>query len=315
MIEISDWASFPVKDIHLDTYPNKYSVGFTLKDNCDARTDWSRKFIEKVCGEIINIEYIANDAQLKVNNIDYSIRDLDKLDLPDGEVLVDATSLPLPELLHIFTLLNSKKRNFDVVYIQPTTYKEQDSKALESNTIYELSDDGLGVQQLPPFVGSSRNSRILFFLGWEGHRLGALINSDEFNVKNMTCLAGIPGYQVGWDNITLSCNFMQFKELNTFASPRFKFSGANDPLKTYTIIKGVYDAAKYENYSLSVAAFGTKPSAIAAAQFAVNITEIQEDKSKDLIMLYDFAKIKIDRSYGTSIMHIWSFSYFSNKTA
>lgn len=315
MIELSDWLSFPVKDICIDSQPVQYRVGFALKDNCDDRTDWSRKFIEKVCHEIIHIEYIANDAQLFINDRVYSIKDLSTLELPEGDILVDATSLPLPELLHIFTLLNSIKRNFDVAYIQPTTYKEQDSKTLESNTTYDLSDDGLGVQQLPPFVGSSNNSRILFFLGWEGHRLGALINSEEFNVKDLTCLAGIPGYQVGWDNITLSCNFMHFIDLNTLTSPRFKFSGANDPIKTYNIIQGVYDATKYENLSLSLAAFGTKPSAIAAAQFAVNITEIQEDKPKRLIMLYDFVKIKRDRSYGTSVMHIWSFSCSSEQPA
>lgn len=306
MIELCDWATYSVADIDLDSYPEKYSVGFTLNDNFDQRTDWSKGFISKVCDNVICIEYLPNEAQLNIDQTIYSIRELNDFEFPEGRVLVDATSLALPELLHLFSILNTKKKAFDVAYIQPATYKEQNKKSFEGSASFDLSDDGLGIQQLPPFVGSSTNSRILFFLGWEGHRLGALINSEEFNVKNVTCLAGIPSYEVGWENTTLECNYLNFKELHSF-SPRFKFSGANDPIRTYEIIHDVYESAAYEKFSLSIAALGTKPAAIAAAQFAVNFTEIKKDQSKELIMLYDFVKIKRDRSHGASVMHIWSF--------
>lgn len=306
MIELSGWESRAVADINFDSYPKRYEVGLTFKANCDARTDWSRRFIEKVCNVVINVEYNANDAELKINNDIYSIRNLSDYRLPEGKILVDGTSLSLPELLHVFTMLNSKQSSFDVCYIQPSTYKEHESRTGYNTTAYDLSDDGLGVQQLPPFVGTSNNSRILFFLGWEGHRLGALIHSEELNIMDFTCIAGIPSYQVGWENTTLSCNFMNIKEL-LGATPIFRFSGANDPVRTYKIIQEVYASTTYRNHSLSIAAFGTKPSAIAAAQFAVNNAETSKGQRQELIMLYDFVKIKSDRSQGMSIMHIWTF--------
>lgn len=314
MIELSGWKTHSVKDIHLDSYPKKYEIGLTFEGNRDARTDWSRRFIEKTCNIVINVEYNANDAELKINNDIYSIRSLNDYRLPEGEILVDGTSLSLPELLHVFTMLNSKQRSFDVSYIQPSTYKEDESRTDYNTTAYDLSDDGLGVQQLPPFVGTSNNSRILFFLGWEGHRLGALIHSDELNIMDLTCIAGIPSYQVGWENTTLSCNFMNIKEL-LGATPTFRFSGANDPVRTYKIIQEVYASTTYRNHSLSIAAFGTKPSAIAAAQFAVNNAETSKGQKQELIMLYDFVKIKSDRSQGMSTMHIWSFDYRSQITS
>ena len=79
---------------------------------------------------------------------------------------------------------------------------------------YDLSDDGLGIQQVPPYVGFSDNSRLFFFLGFEGHRFGALINSDEFDTSNVTCLIGSPPFKLGWENKTLSNNYKQLLEIS-----------------------------------------------------------------------------------------------------
>ncbi|MFP3458872.1 hypothetical protein R0J89_21720, partial [Psychrobacter sp. SIMBA_152] len=80
-------------------------------------------------------------------------------------ILIDATTLALPELLQIFHILKLKKQNFDVIYVQPTDYTENDDKGLDKIKSYDLSDDGLGIQQVPPYVGFSDNSMLFFFLG------------------------------------------------------------------------------------------------------------------------------------------------------
>lgn len=310
MIHITSWSSDMARDLESKATVDKYSITFTYKDQYDDRSSWSSNYITKVSQEIINVSYSPEDATLEIGKSKYGIIDLDRdnFALPKGNILVDSTSLPFPELLHLFKLLNKQKRSFDVMYVQPDKYNESNTHGLKATITYDLSDDGVGVQQIPPYVGYSSDSIIFFFLGWEGHRLGSLINSDEFNITNITCLLGIPPFKASWDYKILSSNYNQLMELNNITSPRFKYAGANDPIKTYGLIQEVYVAASYQKKWLSLAPFGTKPAAIAAAQFAVNNNE-------RLIMLYDFVIKKQKRSLGTDLVHLWRFQYSnSNKT-
>lgn len=302
MIEIESWATHLVSEVEADQVP-KYIVAFTDAEKCDDRCDWTANYIRNVSHDVVTAEYHPFDALLSIGDVTYTLQNLDDYYIPEGNILIDSTSLSLPEILHLFTLLNIKKRDFDVLYIQPTDYAKNEPTGIENVASFHLSDDGIGIQQLPPYVGMSVNSKIFFFLGWEGHRLGALIYSDEFDIKNITCLIGVPPYQIGWENVTLSSNYKQLMDINNSTNVRFKYAGANDPVNTYEIIEAVYKSTEYDKSKLSLAPFGTKPSAIAAAQFAIN--------NSNLIMLYDFAKKKRKRSSGTDLLHIWSFKYFS----
>ena len=304
MINITSWSSILASLLEENAQTDKYSVTFTYKHQYDDRSSWSSNYINTVSQRVTTVDYSPVEATITMDNITYSITELNQENilLPEGNILIDSTSLPFPELLHLFKLFNTSKRSFDVMYVQPDKYNETGSRGLEATISYDLSDDGTGVQQLPPYVGYSSESIIFFFLGWEGHRLGSLINSDEFNITNITCLLGIPPFKASWDYKILSSNYKQLMELEIITSPRFKYAGANDPIKTYELIKEVYDAASYQKKWLSLAPFGTKPAAIAAAQFAVNNNE-------RLIMLYDFVIKKQKRSRGTDLVHVWSFEH------
>jgi hypothetical protein len=115
----------------------------------------------------------------------------------------------------------------------------------------------------------------------------------------LTCIIGSPPFKFGWGNTTLSNNYKQIEEMNHGSSLRFKFAGANDPVKTYEVINQVYESAKYEHNSICLAPLGTKPSAIAAAQFAVNNTNV--------VVIYDYVEKKNKRSSGTDAVHLWEF--------
>ena len=304
MINITSWSSNMANELESKAQQNKYAVTFTYKHQYDDRSSWSTNYITKVSQKVITVDYSPAEAALAIDNNLYSIAELNQgvFTLPKGNILIDSTSLPFPELLHLFKLFNKEKRSFDVMYVQPDKYTETGKQELNATISYDLSDDGSGVQQLPPYIGYSSDSIIFFFLGWEGHRLGSLINSDEFNITNITCLLGIPPFKTSWDYKILSSNYSQLMELNFVTSPRFKYAGANDPVKTYELIQEVYDATSYQKKWLSLAPFGTKPAAIAAAQFAVNNTE-------RLIMLYDFVIKKQKRSHGTDLVHVWTFHH------
>ena len=299
MINIQSWISQGAGEAEANSHKQKYKVAFTDANECDERGGWSSKYIKGIAQQVISVAYSSSDVALSIDNQEYSIRDLRDYNIPAGKILIDATSLALPELIHLFGMLNEGKKSFDVMYVQPTEYAESEASELDKVKTFDLSDDGIGIQQVPPYIGYSEQTMIFFFLGWEGHRLGALINSEEFDSRNITCLIGTPPFKVGWENVSLSNNYIQLAQINSSSNARFKFAGANDPVKTYEVIEQIYKAAVYEGKNLCLAPFGTKPAAIAAAQFAVN--------KNNVVMLYDFVQKKKKRSSGTDLLHLWEF--------
>ncbi|CAI4152335.1 conserved hypothetical protein [Alteromonas macleodii] len=301
MIKIRSWKSQKVETINLDNEKKPYTVAFTDHNEHDDRSDWTLQYLESLANKVMCISYCPLNVSIQIGSQSFGIRELENFELVSGRVLVDATSLALPELLHIFSLLNKNKRSFDVVYVQPTDYNEKRETGIDKVVSFDLSEDGLGIQQVPPYIGMSTNSNVFFFLGWEGHRLGALINSDEFDTNNMTCLMGTPPFRLGWENVTLSNNYRQMLELCNSSNVRFKHAGANDPVRTYELIEKIHESSKYDRRSLCLAPFGTKPAAIAAAQFATN--------NSNVVILYDYVQKVKKRSSGTDLVHLWEFRY------
>jgi hypothetical protein len=301
MIHVQSWRTELANEVKLNSTSKTYDFTYTDIDKYDDRSDWTFNYVSNISKEIITVSYCPKTVSLTINNNKYGIRKLSEYALPKGNILIDATTLALPEILHLFHLLNDKKRSFDVIYVQPTGYTESKSVGVDKIKSFDLSDDGLGIQQVPPYIGYSANSMLFFFLGFEGHRFGAIINSDEFDTRNITCLLGTPPFKLGWENRTLSNNYKQLADISSSSNARFKFAGANDPIQTYEVINQVYQSAIYEKRNLCLAPFGTKPAAIAAAQFAVN--------NNNVVMLYDYVKKKNKRSSGQDLIHTWSFQY------
>lgn len=301
MIHVQSWKTELANNVKFDKELKPYDFTYTNIDKYDDRSDWTYNYLNEVSKEIITVSYNPEAVSLAINNYEYGIRNLLNYNLPKGKILIDTTTLSLPEILHLFNLLNNKRRSFDVIYVQPNGYAELKTEGIDQIKSFDLSDDGLGIQQVPPFIGYSANSMLFFFLGFEGHRFGAIINSDEFDTRNITCLLGTPPFRLGWENRTLSSNYKQLAEISSNSNARFKFAGANDPIQTYEIIDQVYQSACYEKRNLCLAPFGTKPAAIAAAQFAVN--------NINVVMLYDYVKKKNKRSSGQDLIHTWSFKY------
>jgi hypothetical protein len=303
LIEIQDWQTQTASDIDLHSVAQRYALTFTCSESYDERGDWVDKFIQKISKSVKLVSYCPDEVSLTIDGLAFGIKNLDSYVIPEGRCLIDATSLALPELIHLFSIFNKQCRGFDVLYVQPNRYNEKKEKDIDTITSFDLSEDGLGIQQLPPYIGFSSKSTMLIFLGFEGHRVGSLLYSDEFRPVNATCLIGIPAFKIGWESKTLSNNYKQIYELRNNLDGSFKFAGANDPLKTYEEISLVYSSLKYQRKNLCLAPFGTKPAAIAAAQFAIN--------NEGIIVTYDFVKKKKRRSDGADIVHTWSFEHLA----
>ena len=300
MIKIVDWRSSRCDKLLEDSKGSEYSIAFTSSHPIDDRTGWASKYISEAALEIKYTSFDYTKAILKIDGEKVPINSLHSYPLnTESRILVDATSLAFPEILYIFMLLNINKLGFDVLYAQPVDYAIEKKDESGDRRPIRLSEDGIGPKQLPPYVKPTRKSSMLIFLGFEGHRLGGISNSDSFGIPEHSYLLGIPGFKSGWENKAILNNIPYIQETGT---PRFLVASANDPLYTYDIIEEQYKVAKYRNKIFFIAPFGTKPAGIAAANFAVN-------NPSNLSVVYDFIQNRVGRSNGSDIAHKWRFEY------
>lgn len=304
MIEITKWESARCYDLLDKDQVGMYDIAYCGESLVDERSSWVDGYLKKVAHSIMPVEFSYHESLLTLGSSTSSIADLYKPSIPtENRVLIDATTLAFPELLYLFIMLNANMIGFDVLYVQPEEYGG--SRKADSGEIVpiQLSVDGLGPKILAPYVQPSRNATMLVFLGFEGHRLGSIFNSDIFGVPEYYCLVGIPGFKAGWENKAIYNNMSYLSGIGTDLRD-ILISGANDPVYTYERITEQYEALKYHEKSLFLAPFGTKPAGIAAANFAVNNTQ-------NLGVVYDFIQNKTGRSTGMDMAHKWTFSFFS----
>ncbi|WP_396587733.1 hypothetical protein [Bermanella sp. R86510] len=298
MITISDWKSSLCRDLENGSLAKEYDIAFVGEQFVDDRSNWASDYLKRIAEEIKSVRFDYNDSALFINSDPIKIS---TLIIPflnkDLKVLIDATTLTFPEILYLFIYLERNKINFDVLYIQPQDYKQSSDPSSTEIQPVRLSIDGLGPKPLPPYVQTSRKSSMLVFLGFEGHRLGSISNSDIFGMPEFSCLLGVPGFKAGWENKAIYNNMPYLTQLNVKS---ILLSGANDPIYTYNIIERQHQAAKYDRKNLFLAPFGTKPAGIAAANYAVN-------NPTNLGIIYDFIQGKNGRSEGTGTAHIWKF--------
>ena len=213
MIKMKDWKSMVANTMELTSLNKIYDLTFTAKSKKDEREDWTNSYINSVSTNVVGVNYDPIEVILEIENDKISLHELSDYILPRGKILVDATSLALPELIYLFMIMNYKNKDFDVIYVQPNSYSSIKESGVDSINTFELSDDGIGIQQLPPFVGLTENSTMMIFLGFEGHRVGTLLQTEELNTDNAICLLGIPAYKLGWEKNTLSNNYKQLEML------------------------------------------------------------------------------------------------------
>ena len=112
MILVNSWLTDLVQNIDLDNVECEYDHTFTYSTQCDDRSDWTFSYLKKISKNVIPISYCPIEVELTISGIEYSLREIDKYEVPRGKILIDATTLALPELLQIFHILKLKKKKF-----------------------------------------------------------------------------------------------------------------------------------------------------------------------------------------------------------
>jgi hypothetical protein len=296
-----DWKKVLGRDADSLELDGAYDIAFTSSENLDDRSDWSFNFLRKIAKNVVEVEYLQSSISLKLDGEIIPYRKLNSLNFTNKRVLIDSTSLAFPEILYLFSIFERDGQSFDVLYVQPESYKKNtEDKHLDDIETFSLSDDGVGPRQLQPFVNYSDDISLTVCLGFEGHRFGALVHSEEFNIKSLNYIIGVPAFKLGWENKTLANNYKMMMEVGSGLESNYKIAPANDPICIYESIDSAYKSATYLKRTFFLAPFGTKPAAVAAANFAVN--------KKQLVVIYDFVRKKKQRSSGTDLVHLWRYA-------
>lgn len=285
----------------------RYEITLTGSDlDLDERSKWIKESVEKVSSQRLVTRFSFPEAEISFGDDKARVFEIENLSLPSGNILLDATSLSFPEILYSFLWAKTSGRGLDVLYAEPSAYtsSEKDDGDILSRR-FELSEDGPGVNFLPRFTARTPNSRLVVALGFEGHRVGALLESDEFQNPRFTGLFGIPPFVPGWERVTFKENSKQMERALKQLDGEFKIAGANDPYNNFKILTQCHAAeegrgAMHPSRRLLLAPFGTKPVAVSMAWFAV----MQEDVG----VIYDFLKKKRKRTQGIGKIHVWQFS-------
>lgn len=308
MLDLIHYSTFSDKEKFLNKVNlNSYSAiqqGSYMQ--IDDRTRWVSQTLSENAKEIFSVEYDDSHQYLKFDGQKISLRELvgpKNLPVISGRPIIDATSLNYPELQYLFYWFNKIEKPFDLIYVEPMSYQPK------SQDQFHLSEDGIGLAQLPPFLGRTQNNLVyVISIGFEGHRIEALLNNDEYNnpgFQDIKVIVGVPAFKAGFDRNSLKANIGALSQVKTMSHKEVHIASANNPWVIVEYLKKVYkslDKFAEVPQKLSLIPFGTKPTAIGMAWFAVKHPE-------ETIVTYDYVKKVSGRSKGIGKVHFARFEH------
>lgn len=308
MIEIKQWrCSSAAHAEELSNGNTVYETAIVSSElSLDERSSWVRNYVSKISRNILYVNYDRETDSFSINNNEIPIFELNEEPVCEGKILIDTTSLEVPEIVYTIMWLKENQKEFDVLYVEPSEYQYLDTVNGEFiKRIYSISEDGPGINLLSRFLCPTNGSHIVISLGFEGHRFGAILQSDEFSQCKISGLVGVPPFNAGWERRTYAENCIAMDSALSERDAEYFISGANDPLKSYTVLDEIYKAECEKRDSnmpkFHVAPFGTKPVALAMIIFAIN--------HKNIGIVYDFLRKKNKGSKGKGKIHIWRLGY------
>ncbi len=164
---------------YIDTQFEKefFDFGFHGKV-IDDRTRFSASEVQRASKSSFDFFYEQDTFSVRLNNVEIPCESLDENPFPkldNRKVLIDATSLDVPELALLFDHLCSFKFiDFYIFYFEPEEYTK-DIRYLENND-FSLSDNILGFENsgipiVSGVVEDSDDKVFVIFAGFESSRL------------------------------------------------------------------------------------------------------------------------------------------------
>lgn len=251
--------------------------------------------------------FLINECDIRTNDIKATL--LEYINEKDVKhIILEGTSMGYPEILTILQILNSLqiKLNITILYTEPIKYKSN-TKNLTDET-YELSEDYHQHKYIKPFIlkephdsTSNKQATLITFVGFEENRLGRVLNqnSDDNKYNEFIYVLPIPGFQFGWENISLSKHYHLLGN-----NKEIHYTPADDPYETYKVLDKI--TANLKDRKIVIMPFSTKPCTIGTCIFLVNkkLDISMNASSKDEIATkYDFPIKSKDRTSGISTIY------------
>lgn len=311
MINLTHYSTFNDKESFYTEFNHRYSLVIQASFmDIDDRTKWVGNLLNEISENIFNVRFDADCSSLVVNDKKISIRELEQgITRPSEKPLIDATSLAYPEIQYLLYWLHIIDCPFDLIYVEPEHY-QSDKKKQATEYKYALSDDGTGVLQLPPFIGTTQGQTInVISIGFEGHRVAGILNNDQLQdpgFEDVRVVIGVPAFKAGFDQISLKCNSVALKQIQKSPRREVKFVAANNPHSMTLFLEELnksisINSEGYPVKNINLIPFGTKPAAIGMAWFAVKHQE-------NCIITYDYVRKLTGRSYGVGKIHFAQFT-------
>lgn len=295
-------------DLHMREVENSselklptYDYGF-IGNAIDDRTREAIAFIKSVSKEVLQIEYNADNFEIQINGETFDAEDLtDKLHFCKGKTaIIESTSTGFVE---IFLLCKAFKEqgieNFDMIYVEPLSYKNMGRSMLLHRRDFELSDEFppnyIGIPGATILLSDRQPQRGVFFLGYEERRLDrALEDYPMIKAGKSFIVFGVPAFKPGWEMDAFANNIRIIRDKNIRGS--INYCGAENPKATVSLLQDIQQSLQ-TGEKLFIAPIGTKPNGVGVALFTA--------MNSDVGLLYDHPVKSKNRSSEVSKWHLY----------
>lgn len=262
----------------------------------DATGSAAMHRVDKVSDAVYRIDSLGLEFNLFESN------DLARLATGfSGTVGVDLTSLEHRVWAPLIRAFAASKMDFIVLYAEPREYRRSNELP---GAIYDLSL-GLGIEPLPGFarIGRRPDNEGYFapLLGFEGARLGHILDQEEVEAGKTSPVVGVPGFRLEYSTNAFLANQTLLEKGHM--GQRIEFARANCPFEAYHALQRIH--ARSPGRYLRVAPIGTKPHALGAVLYAIRNAEMVE-------LIYDHPVRAPGRTGGVSVVNCYEVSAFLN---
>lgn len=218
-----------------------------------------------------------------------------------GAIYLDITALTHPTWARILAALVAGRAEHYVVYSEPLKYVRHVNPA--HGIIYDLSERIEGIAPLPGFARFagpvSDEGNVVALLGFEGARLGYLIERLQVSLNNVVPVVGVPGFVLDHPFESLAGN----RDILTsdYVHQRTRFAKANCPFDAFHQIYSAFEDGAWE-YG-RVAPIGTKPHGVGAVLYALG-------RPRAVELVYDHPVRSAKRSQGKGRVCVYNTGAF-----
>ncbi|WP_411953166.1 hypothetical protein [Aeromonas caviae] len=266
----------------------------------------------KNANSLQRVYYDDENFKLNIGDEKISLHELEKYFIERGNynILIESTSLDLPEIIYILTgiIKSNIKPKVDIIYLEPDDYNREYSQGVKEQE-FHLSEKINRFKSLPLFsinTSQSDKAMLVVTLGFESSRFGQLLSEDDgSSFRQIEAFIGVPAYKPGWEN---RCLYKHMKYLTTDTTTLRMFPASNP----FAFIQQLDDLISESNRrKLLFVSMGTKPAAIAISIFLINNKfkiEDEHEHSSQLGALYDFPVKSKNRSLGVGKIYKYTLS-------